>query len=78
MVGDKAEIAVASPPSSELSGRVGRTVYSGPLPADWDTANAVRVMRQKRLTRPLHHRSEPGGLPQGVMLTRWREKFLVP
>jgi AbrB family looped-hinge helix DNA binding protein len=48
MVGDKAEMAVATPPRRELTRKGGRTVYAGPLPADWASGDAVRNLRLKR------------------------------
>jgi len=51
MVGDKAEMAVTSPPSKELSRKGGRVVYAGPLPEDWNSGDAVRELRNKRSRR---------------------------
>jgi len=44
-----AQISVPERRSGTVTRRRGRTVYSGPLPTDWDSGEAVSRMRQRRL-----------------------------
>jgi bifunctional DNA-binding transcriptional regulator/antitoxin component of YhaV-PrlF toxin-antitoxin module len=52
LVGEKAELAAATSRRSEVKRKGGRTIYSGPIPEDWDSGAAVLEMRQRRLHRP--------------------------
>jgi bifunctional DNA-binding transcriptional regulator/antitoxin component of YhaV-PrlF toxin-antitoxin module len=45
----KAQISVAEPPHSETQRKNGRLVFSGPLPVEWNSGNAVNAMRRQRL-----------------------------
>ena len=45
----KAQISVAEPPRSETQRQNGRLVFSGPLPVEWNSGNAVNAMRRQRL-----------------------------
>lgn len=51
VVGEKAEMEIASTPRSDLSRKGGRTVFSGSLPEGWDSGGAVTEMRARRLRR---------------------------
>lgn len=45
----KTQISVSEPPRSETQRKNGRLVFSGPLPAEWNSGNAVIAMRRQRL-----------------------------
>jgi bifunctional DNA-binding transcriptional regulator/antitoxin component of YhaV-PrlF toxin-antitoxin module len=45
----KTQISVAEPPRSETLRKNGRLVFSGPLPEEWNSGNAVNAMRRQRL-----------------------------
>jgi len=45
----KTQISVAEPPRSETHRKNGRLVFSGPLPVEWNSGNAVNAMRRRRL-----------------------------
>jgi len=47
--GGKTQISVAEPPSSPSKRKDGRLVFSGPVPEDWDSGEAVSRMRRQRL-----------------------------
>ena len=51
VVGEKAEMTLASLPRMDIRRKDGRTVYSGPVPAGWDSGEAVGRMRQQRARR---------------------------
>ena len=51
VVGEKAEMTLASLPRLDIRRKGGRTVYSGPIPAGWDSGEAVDRMRQQRVRR---------------------------
>jgi len=51
VVGEKAEMTLASLPRMAVRRKDGRTVYSGPVPAGWDSGEAVDRMRQQRARR---------------------------
>ena len=51
VVGEKAEMTLASLPRLDNRRKGGRTVYSGPIPAGWDSGEAVDRMRQQRVRR---------------------------
>jgi bifunctional DNA-binding transcriptional regulator/antitoxin component of YhaV-PrlF toxin-antitoxin module len=44
-----AQISVPESRSGTVARRRGRTVYSGPLPPDWDSGEAISRMRERRL-----------------------------
>ncbi len=46
---DKVQISVAEPPRSQTQRKNGRLVFSGPLPDQWNSGNAVNAMRRQRL-----------------------------
>ncbi len=43
------QISVPESRSGTVARRRGRTVYSGPLPPDWNSGDAVSRMRERRL-----------------------------
>lgn len=47
--GGKTQISVAEPPSSPSKRKGGRLVFSGPVPEEWDSGEAVSRMRRQRL-----------------------------
>lgn len=49
IVSGAAQISITQGPPGALVRRRGRTVYGGELPADWDSAEAVSRMRERRL-----------------------------
>ena len=51
VVSGTARISVPPPPPGPTKTRRGRMVYSGPLPEDWDSADAVARMREQRIRR---------------------------
>jgi bifunctional DNA-binding transcriptional regulator/antitoxin component of YhaV-PrlF toxin-antitoxin module len=51
VVGDRAEISLASSPSGETRRQNGRLVHAAPLPADWDSGDAIQQARDRRTIR---------------------------
>ena len=51
VVDNAARITAPEPMSQAVSRKRGRLVYAGPLPADWDSGEAVLRMRERRLSR---------------------------
>ena len=51
VVGDRVRISIPPPPRGLTEHRQGRLVYSGPLPEDWDSGEAVAGMREERIGR---------------------------
>jgi bifunctional DNA-binding transcriptional regulator/antitoxin component of YhaV-PrlF toxin-antitoxin module len=51
VVAGAAQLSVAAGRSGAVARRRGRRVYTGPLPADWDSGEAVSRMRERRLRR---------------------------
>lgn len=49
--GGKAELSVSGTEAAAVRRRNGRVVSSAPLPADWDSGEAVARMRHQRLER---------------------------
>ena len=49
VVAGAAQIHVPSNPSAAVARRRGRVVYTGPLPPDWDSGEALSRMRERRL-----------------------------
>jgi bifunctional DNA-binding transcriptional regulator/antitoxin component of YhaV-PrlF toxin-antitoxin module len=49
VVAGAAQISVAAPPAGAVARRRGRTVYTGNLPPDWDSGEAVSRMRERRV-----------------------------
>jgi len=43
--------ALESRPAAAVARRRGRTVYTGSLPSDWDSGDAVSRMREQRLRK---------------------------
>jgi len=48
IVSGTAHISVIERRSGAAARRRGRTVYNGPLPCDWDSDEAVSLMREQR------------------------------
>lgn len=51
VVDDAALITAPAVSGSAVTRKHGRCVYSGPLPKDWDSGQAVLALRQRRLQR---------------------------
>jgi bifunctional DNA-binding transcriptional regulator/antitoxin component of YhaV-PrlF toxin-antitoxin module len=51
VVGNAARITVPAPTVRAMARKRGRAVFTGPLPEDWDSAEAVRRTRVQRLRR---------------------------
>lgn len=51
IVSGTAQISTLEGRSGAVARRRGRTVYSGPLPADWDSGEAVSRMRERRIQK---------------------------
>ena len=52
VVGDRAEISLASSsPCGETRRQNGRLVHAAPLPADWDSGDAIQQARDRRTIR---------------------------
>lgn len=51
VVDNAVRITAPEPVSRAMSRKRGRMVYAGPLPADWDSGEAVLRMRERRLRR---------------------------
>jgi bifunctional DNA-binding transcriptional regulator/antitoxin component of YhaV-PrlF toxin-antitoxin module len=51
VVAGAAQISVPENRSGAVARRRGRTVYTGPLPPDWDSGEAVSRMRERRMRR---------------------------
>ena len=51
VVGDRAEISLASSFSGETRRQNGRLVHAAPLPADWDSGDAIQQARDRRTIR---------------------------
>ena len=51
VVGGAARISVPPPPPGLTKRQRGRLVFTGPLPEDWDSAEAVVRMREGRIRR---------------------------
>jgi bifunctional DNA-binding transcriptional regulator/antitoxin component of YhaV-PrlF toxin-antitoxin module len=49
VVAGAAQISLPENGPSSVARRRGRTVYTGPLPPDWDSGEAVSRMRERRL-----------------------------
>jgi len=49
VVAGAAQISVPASRPGSVARRRGRTVYTGPLPPDWDSGEAVSRMREGRL-----------------------------
>lgn len=48
IVSGGAQISALEPGRGAMARRRGRTVYTGPLPSDWDSGEAVSRMRERR------------------------------
>lgn len=51
VVGQAAQITAPERPSGAVSRKRGRLVFSGPVPKDWESGEAVVRMREPRLRR---------------------------
>ena len=51
VVAGTAQISAANRPSAAVTRRGGRTVYSGPLPEDWESGEAVLRIRERKVRR---------------------------
>ena len=51
IVSGTAQISPSEGRAGIVSRRRGRTVYTGPLPPDWDSGDAVSRMRERRLRK---------------------------
>ena len=51
VVSGAAQISALDSRPGAVARRGGRAVYTGPLPADWDTGEAVSRMRERRLRK---------------------------
>jgi len=51
VVSGAAQISAPEHARGPVARRRGRTVYAGPLPADWDSGEAVSRMRQRRIRK---------------------------
>jgi len=51
VVDNAARITAPEPVNRAVVRKRGRLVYAGPLPADWDSGEAVWRMRERRLRR---------------------------
>jgi bifunctional DNA-binding transcriptional regulator/antitoxin component of YhaV-PrlF toxin-antitoxin module len=49
VVAGTAQISAPERQRGEVARRRGRTVYTGPLPPDWDSGEAVSRMRERRI-----------------------------
>lgn len=49
VVSGTAQISTPERQSCAVARRRGRTVYTGPLPSDWDSGEAVSRMRERRI-----------------------------
>jgi len=51
VVDNAALITVPAPARGVMARKRGRLVYAGPLPQNWDSGEAVRAIRQRRVHR---------------------------
>ncbi len=51
VVGNAAYITAPEPSARAIARKGGRLVYTGSLPESWDSGEAVRQMRERRLRR---------------------------
>jgi AbrB family looped-hinge helix DNA binding protein len=51
VVSGTAQISALERRSGAVARRRGRMVYTGPLPADWDSGEAVSRMRERRIRK---------------------------
>ncbi len=51
VVAGAAQISPLETPVGPMSRRRGRTVYTGPLPADWDSGEVICRMRERRIRK---------------------------
>ncbi len=51
VVGQTAQITAPERPGGAVSRKRGRLVFSGPLPENWDSGEAVLRLRERRLRR---------------------------
>jgi bifunctional DNA-binding transcriptional regulator/antitoxin component of YhaV-PrlF toxin-antitoxin module len=51
VVSNMAQISTIERRSGEVARRRGRIVYSGPLPSDWDSGEAVSRIRERRIRK---------------------------
>ena len=51
IVSGTAQISAPDHHGNAVARRRGRTVYTGPLPADWDSGEAVSRMREQRIRK---------------------------
>ena len=51
VVGGHAQLSPTAPSPGPTEQRDGRLVYSGPLPDDWDSGEAISRLREERLRR---------------------------
>jgi bifunctional DNA-binding transcriptional regulator/antitoxin component of YhaV-PrlF toxin-antitoxin module len=51
VVSGTAHISALDGKDAEVVRRRGRTVYTGPLPPDWDSGEAVAKMRERRIRK---------------------------
>ena len=51
IVAGAAQISPLETPVGSVSRRRGRMVYTGPLPADWDSGEAIFRMRERRIRK---------------------------
>jgi bifunctional DNA-binding transcriptional regulator/antitoxin component of YhaV-PrlF toxin-antitoxin module len=49
VIGDVVQISLAETPRSAVSKRRGRPVHAGDLPDDWNSGDAVHLMRSARM-----------------------------
>ncbi len=51
VVSGTAQISALEPRNGKVARRRGRTVYTGPLPPEWDSGEAVSRMRDRRIRK---------------------------
>jgi bifunctional DNA-binding transcriptional regulator/antitoxin component of YhaV-PrlF toxin-antitoxin module len=51
VVSGMAQISALEPRSDKVRRRRGRRVYTGPLPPDWESAEAVSRMRERKIRK---------------------------
>ena len=51
IVSEVAQISVPDQRRGQVARRRGRTVYTGPVPPDWDSGVAVSRMRERRIRK---------------------------
>ena len=51
VVAGAAQISPLDVPAARVARRRGRRVYTGPLPADWDSGEAIFRLRERRMRK---------------------------